>query len=334
MKINRIITQRNYNIAAPFKIVYEWEDILSEKSNIPLYKETSFHFHKIYGWIKKIGLTGLYKTFKSSKKLSLFFVMKADVKKEPWLNKSTIPVIIDFWLQESDLSAFYKAYKDCPLVLVTSAEIVEFLKSHNCPLNIEHWPLSIPDYMKPNRNDNYAKQFELCFLGRPSPYFLEMLKRYEISHPDFKYIIGSRSSKNREYVDNHGNFVAKDTGRESYIQMIRNSKITCYSTPGLDNNKAETSSFNQVTPRLFEMIAGGCYVLAHYPDNADTRFYELDKYVGNVPDYNSFEKKLNLLRQSAPMNFSLANEFLDKHYTSTRVEMLFAIFDRYNIVYK
>ena len=48
MKINRIITQRDYNIAAPFKIVYEWEDILSEKSNIPLYKETSFHFHKIY----------------------------------------------------------------------------------------------------------------------------------------------------------------------------------------------------------------------------------------------------------------------------------------------
>lgn len=334
MKLKRIISQRDYNIAAPFKIVYEWEDILSEKGNISLYKETSFRFHIVYGWLKKLHLISLYKSLKKSQDLSLFFVMKADVKKEPWLNRSTIPVIIDFWLSESDLPSFYDAYKDCPLVLVTSAEIVEFLKNHQCPLNIEHWPLSLPDYMKPNRKENYEKKYDLCFLGRPSPYFVDMLKQYEQRHPDFKYIIGSRSSKNREYIDNKGNFVAKDTGRESYINMVRSSKITCYSTPGLDSNKAETSTFNQVTPRLFEMIAGGCYVLAHYPDNADTRFYELDKYVGNVPDYNSFEKKLNLLRKSAPMDFSLANEFLEKHYTSTRVEMLFAIFDRYNIVYK
>lgn len=331
MKLSRIISQRNYNIAAPFKIVYEWEDILSQKGKISLYKETSFHFLRMYKWIKKLGLTKLYKILSSSERLSLIFVMKAGVEEEPWLNKSTIPVIIDFWLSEGELSAFYKAYKDCPLVLVTSAEIVDFLKANNCPLNIEHWPLSIPDYMKPNRNHNYEKLYDLCFLGRPSPYFLEMLKQYEKSHSDFKFIVGSRSSKNRKYVDNHGNFIAKDTGRESYINMIRSSKITCYSTPGLDSNKTETSRFNQVTPRLFEMIAGGCYVLAHYPDNADTRFYELDKYVGNIPNYESFEKKLDLLREASPMDFSLTNEFLDKHYTSTRVDMLFTILDKYNI---
>ena len=160
-----------------------------------------------------------------------------------------------------------------------------------------------------------------------------MLKQYEITHPDFKYILGSRSSKNREYIDNHGNFIAKDSGCESYIHMIRSSKITCYSTPGLDSNKSETSIFNQVTPRLFEMLAGGCYVLAHYPDNADTRFYELDKYVGNIPDYETFEMRLDYLRKSAPMDFSIAHEFLNKHYTSTRVHMLFSILDKYQIEY-
>ena len=263
MKLQKIISQRNYNSAAPFKIVYEWENIISDKGNINLYKETSFHFHKIYGWLKKIGLVDFYKSIISSKELSLFFVMRADVFKEPWLNKSTIPVIIDFWLNDSELPSFYEAYKDCPLVLITSAEVVEYLKTKNCPLKIEHWPLSIPDYMKPDRKENYEKLYDLCFLGRPSPYFVDMLKQYEITHPDFKYILGSRSSKNREYIDNHGNFIAKDSGRESYIHMIRSSKITCYSTPGLDSNKSETSIFNQVTPRLFEMLAGGCYVLAH-----------------------------------------------------------------------
>ena len=251
MKLQKIISQRNYNSAAPFKIVYEWENIISDKGNINLYKETSFHFHKIYGWLKKIGLVDFYKSIISSKELSLFFVMRADVFKEPWLNKSTIPVIIDFWLNDSELPSFYEAYKDCPLVLITSAEVVEYLKTKNCPLKIEHWPLSIPDYMKPDRKENYEKLYDLCFLGRPSPYFVDMLKQYEITHPDFKYILGSRSSKNREYIDNHGNFIAKDSGRESYIHMIRSSKITCYSTPGLDSNKSETSIFNQVTPRLF-----------------------------------------------------------------------------------
>ena len=79
MKLQKIISQRNYNSAAPFKIVYEWENIISDKGNINLYKETSFHFHKIYGWLKKIGLVDFYKSIISSKELSLFFVMRADV---------------------------------------------------------------------------------------------------------------------------------------------------------------------------------------------------------------------------------------------------------------
>lgn len=333
MQLKYIHTQREYNRAAPFNIVYEWEDIISKNTGIAIKKLTSFHFHRKLGWIKNLGLVPIYKACKTSQELSLFFVMKADTKKEAWLNKSIIPVIIDFWLSENDLPAFYEAYRDCPLVLVTSAEVVEFLRANNCPLNIEHWPLSLPDYMKPNRKENYEKLYDLCFLGRPSPYFLDFLKQYEESHPDFRYIVGSRSSKNREYVDNKGKFVVKDSGRESYLNMIRSSKITCYSTPGLDSNKADTSTFNQVTPRLFEMMAGGCYVLAHYPDNADTRYYELDKYVGNIPNYPSFEKKLDALRASKPLDFGIVNEFLDKHYTSTRAKMLIDILEKYNIRY-
>ena len=36
MKLQKIISQRNYNSAAPFKIVYEWENIISDKGNINL----------------------------------------------------------------------------------------------------------------------------------------------------------------------------------------------------------------------------------------------------------------------------------------------------------
>ena len=103
--------------------------------------------------VEKIGLVDFINLSYLLRSYLYFFVMRADVFKEPWLNKSTIPVIIDFWLNDSELPSFYEAYKDCPLVLITSAEVVEYLKTKNCPLKIEHWPLSIPDYMKPDRKE-------------------------------------------------------------------------------------------------------------------------------------------------------------------------------------
>ena len=61
------------------------------------------------------------------------------------INKFTIPVIIDFWLKEEQLPAFYVAYKEVPLILLTNLEVYEFLKQHKCPIPIEHWALSYPD---------------------------------------------------------------------------------------------------------------------------------------------------------------------------------------------
>ena len=44
MKLQKIISQRNYNSAAPFKIVYEWENIISDKGNIIYIKKLPFIF--------------------------------------------------------------------------------------------------------------------------------------------------------------------------------------------------------------------------------------------------------------------------------------------------
>jgi hypothetical protein len=278
------------------------------------------------------NIVDLYQRFIPQGNLKLRFVMEAKTKQLCILDRNTIPVIIDFWLEECDLSAFYRAYRHCPLILITSAEIVYFLHKNNCPLPIEHWPLSYPDIYRMDTNSIEDKKYEFCILGRPNPFFVRLLDEYCSKHLDFTYIHTNGTEYNRSYIDHNGNVVAIDSGRKSYLDMIRKTKISCYTTPGIDEAKKSTNRFNQVTPRLFEMLANGCNVIAHYPDNADTEFYDLKHIVPNVNNYTEFESVLDRMR-IAPQHFDHIVEYMNKHYTSSRIPMLKEILQRWNISY-
>jgi len=73
------------------------------------------------------------------------------------------------------------------------------------------------------------------------------------------------------------------------------------------------------------MIAGGCYVIGHYKDNPDTRYYELEKYVPNVNNYEEFKIVLDNYRKAENASVEVCSNILLKHYTSTRVPMLRSI---------
>lgn len=328
-KLAKIQSQRAYANYPSYKIVYEWEDIIAKELNIPIKKEWVFKF-KFFRRFEKNGLTELYHSLIPKRDLKLRFVMQARAKRQCILDCNTIPVIIDFWLEEDDLEGFNTAYKHCPLILVTSAEIVEFLKNNNCPLPIEHWPLSYPDIYKMDVETLKDKIYDFCILGRPNPFFLRLLDEYCSSHPDFTYIHSEGTEQNRSYLDHNGNIIAIDYGRQSYLDMISKTKISCYTTPGLDEAKKITGRFNQVTPRLFEMLTNGCSVIGHYPNNADTRYYQLDNLIPNVNNYDEFERALDSLR-SKPLDFYRIAAYMEKHYTSTRVEMLKRILKKHSI---
>jgi hypothetical protein len=334
-KLVAVKSERNIVREAPaHKILYEWEDIISSQLKIPIKSELLFwaRADRFLERKSKILKSFVHKSLPKSRNLKLKFVMQADAMFHFAIDKNTIPVIIDYWLDETQLSSFFEAYKQCPLVLVTSAEVFEDLKSNNCPFPIEHWPLSIPDQHQINEKLSYDKKYEFCFLGRPNPYFKRYLDRYSIENKDFSYIITSTSERQREYKTNNGRFVMKDTGRESYLSIIRASKITCYTTPGIDESKKVTGFFNQVTPRVFEMISGGCYVVGHYTDNPDTRFYELDKTVPNIESYEDFKYWLEKYRNLPPRDLSECKDYLSKHLTSKRVPLLKSILEKHQII--
>jgi len=321
---------RHYINVPSYKIVYEWEDIISERLALTINVKNGI-CRKIIRKISKTSQWGsLNNILSSNTNLSLMYVMRAKTDNNIDLTKSVIPIIIDFWLNEKELPAFYKTYRNVPLILVTNLEVKFFLDKHNCPIPVEHWALSYPDTLKPKENVRYDKKYDLAFLGRPDPFFINLVKKYASKHEDFVYVITKGTEKNRTYYTNKGEFICKDEGRSTYFSMMHNTRVTCYTTPGFDMAKKETSFFNQVTPRLFEMLCNGCQVIGHYPDAADTNWYKLKDLIPQVDNYNQFEKVLDEMLDKE-VEFEKVQKFMSRHYTSQRIDPLRNILRKYNI---
>lgn len=329
-KLSHINSQRSFAHYPSFQIVYEWEDIVSRTLGLPVSApgEISNKWHRRF---EKNGLTGLYHFLTPKCDTGLRFIMTATTEEQCWYNRNSVPVLIDFWLEEKDLPAFYHAFRNVPLLLVTSREVYEFLLLHNCPVPIDHWALSVPDYYLERLTAPKEKKYDFCVFGRPNPFFLRLLDEYASKHPGFEYVLNEGGINNRSYVTNTGRFVTKDTGRESYLQMIAATRISCYTTPGIDESKAETRRFNQVTPRVFEMLSNACHVIGHYPANPDTEWYELGGVVPNVDDYRQFESQLDKML-AEPFDTDKAYSFLKRHSTSQRARELKSILERHGII--
>lgn len=315
-----------------FKIVYEWEDILSKVLGLQI-KSDSEWWNKYYRRFENNGLVGLYNAVLPQKDLHLDFIMTASTKRICRVNKNTIPVIIDFWLKDNELDEFINAYKDVPLLLLTNLEVYELLRQHKCPIPIEHWPLSYPDQYALTGDENYEKVYDFCLFGRPNPFFIRFQEEYARRHPDFVYLKTVGTESNREYYTNKGEFVCKDTGRASYLEMIHKTRISCYTTPGIDEGKKAPAMFNQVTPRLFEMLCGGCQVIGHYPNSSDVQWYKLSSIVPNVDNYEEFERVLDYMR-AHPLDIQQIKQFMAHHYTSERAKMLIEILNKHDISIK
>ena len=79
-----------------------------------------------------------------------------------------------------------------------------------------------------------------------------------------------------------------------------------------------------MTPHFLEIIACGCHVLAHYPigaDGVDADYYEFKKFSPSIETYDEFENAMDCAL-STDVDFEMYSSYLDKHYTSKRVEEL------------
>lgn len=329
MKLSKILSQRAYATTPSWNIVYEWEDIISQSLKIQVDIESSFKRKFIIVGLDRLRISQLLQRFIPKRDLFLWYTSIDKPNPSIRLNKNCIPVIIDFWLKKDDLPKFYNSYKNVPLILVTNYEVLELLKSNHCPIPVEHWALSFPDYYALT-DTLLKKEYDVCLFGRNSPFFIKMLDLYSAKHPNFIYIKNEGISSNRNYFTNKGELVCHDTGRDCYINMIKKTRVSCYSTPGVDESKQNANGFNQVTPRVFEMLCNQCHVIGHYPISSDVKWYSLDKVVPNVNNYKEFEQCLNHML-STPFDVPTTKKIVMQHYTSNRALQLIEILSKYNI---
>jgi hypothetical protein len=235
--------------------------------------------------------------------------------------RKVIPVIIDFFVSPSSLSRFCENYKEYDLVLISNLDAYNYLKKEQTPFKVAHFPLSLSDKYELKENTHFEKKYNLLLAGRTNPVLNGFLKQYVAKHPDFEYIFRKEENNHFVYYSNKTGFIGDFSTRKEFQELLRASKCAFYSTPGIDGDESRTNGFSPVTPRFLEFLAANCLVIARYPDNADTTYYELPSITPSIENYEAFEKIVDQYIQSE----EIADEYvfyLKKHYTSERVKLL------------
>ena len=232
-------------------------------------------------------------------------------------NNNVIPIIIDFFLKKDDLSLFYDRFKYCKCLLISSLEVYDFLTQNQCPIPYFHFPLSLPDQYNLDRCE---KKHQILLAGRQNRLLKEYLIKYIVEFPKTEFVYESEKEKFL-YLSNKSGEIGNFSGRADFIGLLKMSKIFFYTTPGIDDEENRTNGFNQVTPKYLELLAADVKIIARYPKNRETDYYELNKVCPNIDSYEQFRKVLSeYLKDSLPNG--MGKFILEKHLTSKRIDLL------------
>jgi hypothetical protein len=346
MNISAILSSRSFEQNPNYHLIYEWEEDISATLSIPiinakpLYRKIIINRHT-KKLIARLGINALEETNnlvsamgKDAAKQNVSFVFELYVGTEPDFATSavSIPLMIDFW-KNTDLEQFYATYRNCKLIFISSLEAFNFLKQHNCPLPIEHVGLSLSDRFRLDEKTIFAKKYDILLAGRlnirTNQVLRDYLEKFVVRFPKTEYLYQEEINGEYYYVSNQQGVIGKFHTRDAYINLLRASKISFYSTPGIDGGEKRTGGFNPVTPRYLELLSAQCLLLGKYPRNEETEFYELERVCPNIESYEAFETVLlGYLAQEHP-SFVTHREILNKHYTSSRACQIAEIAKRY-----
>lgn len=320
MKINKILSKRVSNDKVYSDLIYEWEDDYSValKARIISYGKFFTRFlNFFFRNIKKFHLESFVqivdKNLCGKGNRTLVFTLYPLTKFSIYTSSNKIPFIIDFDYGV-DLNTFYKVYRNCELVIISSRVAYEYLKSKGCPLNIKHVPLSIKSDLKVKRVDTKDRRYDV-FIARQNPVLMEYLKQYEKTHPDIHYIIrkweeGKMYSGNAYYSNKEGR-LGEFSDRDAYFSLLANSKVAFYSTTGSD--LIDSRFMNHVTPALLEYLTAGCQIMIRWYDTPDSDFFSLSSFFDNIKTYEDFEKKLSYYLTTDKNPYDLCDDFLNRY---------------------
>ena len=312
IELSGILSRRKVKHRPSWHLVFEWENEISRELSLPFVMP----WHVGWGMRSLARRLGVKCPVKKGAPL-LEFVMIATPANRGRYSHRSVPWIIDWFLPDSDIPAFMEATAMCGQVLISSREAYERLISHGAdPQRYVHLPLSLPDRYRLDPRKDMHKDIDLALVGRNSGVLLDFARRYVKNRPGLNVVVKGAKRDGHPWVyDLDGNPVADIHSRKDYLGLMRRCRLFLYSTPGIDDGKP-TNGFSQVTPRFLEALACGCLPLMRYPDNPDTRYYDLPSFGPSIETYEMFEAEADRLL-SAPLDLGAISAYLEPHYTSS-----------------
>ena len=319
IKIEQLITSRKTVHEFYMDLVYEWEDEFKQELNVPFFHERYFRGRrKLLAVIKRFPfLSFLLQTRKPA-----FLFELSDWRFNDLNNAGNIiPCIVDFYVRDPEINYFVRMHRNNRLIFVTSRQAYDYLLSKNLPFDVQHLPLSLPTKYKLSPHMKFEKKYDMLILGRSNPVLLSFVKRYASIHSNFVYVYSRHENEHFVCYTSNGKCLGNKDSRSDYLDLLRQGRVCIYSTSGMDNDKAQTEGFHQVTPRFLEMLACGCHVMARYERNSDTDYYELSQHWPSIDNYEQFSSCLDSYLDKAP-DLNFYSNYLEKHYTCKRIEQL------------
>jgi len=325
--MTKIITGRYFQKQVHYwQQVYEWEDVLKSGLSASLFPNILMSHAP-----KFLKSNSAFHLFPNSQ--ALVFEMNPEWRQYELFNRSNIiPWIIDFYISsEEKLHTFYHVFDKHKVVLISSIEAFNFLKSKGCPLNIVHLPLSCSDKYKITENTTFNKEFDVLLMGRTNEILLSYLEKYEKYHPNISIVSCKLEDGHRNYYGQDGTFYGNADDRNGMLSLLRKSRIGLFTMRGVIGEPTQvtkTNGFCHVTPRLFELMMTGNHIITNYVDNAEADYYKLPQLFPNTDSYFSFEIQMDTCLHNN-VDMRMYSEYLSNHYTSTLIEPLKDIFKTY-----
>lgn len=317
IQLSRILSRRRVKHRPSWHLVFEWEDEIARTLGLPVRSP------RRPGWLTRslARRFGVKCPHRAGAPMLEFVMIATDTNRGRYGHRS-VPWIIDYFLPDGKVASFLDVTAECQYVLISSREAYEHVIKHGGdPAKYLHLPLSLPDRYRLDPTAEMHKDIDLALVGRPTSVLLDFARRYVASRPGLRVVVkGAKRGGHPWVYDLDGNPVADIDSREDYLALLRRCRLFLYSTPGMDDGKP-TGGFSQVTPRFLEALACGCLPLMRYPDNPDTRYYDLASFGTSIETYEQFEAAADR-SLAAPADLKAIAEYLEPHYTSSVVKKM------------
>lgn len=310
MIINKIFSARGYFKVVAWDLVYDYEDDFSSLLNVPVNTIGKLHFkirRKFFHLVNRWGLSGLLQRvdslFHRGSKKTLVFTLYPVKYFCNEVRSDKVPYIIDFDYNV-DLENFYRVYANCKLVIIATNVAYQYLLQQECPLNIRHVPLFLSSRYKLSRKPFSDKIYDAVIV-RQNDFLINSLRKYAEEHPSFEYIErvweGGEVYKCNAYYSNKKGRLGEFTDREAFLNLLKNSKVALYNTPGFNDNRNQF--MNHVTFSILEFISCGCRIISQYKVNADSEYFKLNEIIPNVKDYEEFSAMMDKYLSDASVDY-------------------------------